>query len=749
MALLKINHYSITAPASVYDEEALTAIELSARTAKKVNDCVDAFNNLESTIDKTIDDSVNDYIEKGGFDAQIKQHTDAVVREVSNLNNEVKELDKRVDNIVVSGSENSPEVIDIRSGADGVTYPSAGSSVRGQLNKKVDLEEYYPVNYELGGLSITEAGWDYTEEYGRYNRVRIKEGHELHLKAGDVIGLRDYSDARFFVGIRVAGEYSFAGWLTQDYVVETDGDYVILVAHTVDKNLTQPEDVSILGSLIFVKKLNGAANIAKHTPDNIKSTFDIDLGFTLGAMNTEGLYNSFARYVTRDILCLDIDIVVKRSDVCRVAVYTFTDSTGRGVSDKGWVTDNGDYIIKAGTFFRLMVMAKDYSAENQTFITASEQYNHEIYKAITVEPLHGRGINLMNSAKTLIRINAYNTTPYTLKEPTPRKVKAINHRGYNYKATENTLTAFKHSKANGFDYVECDVRFSSDGHAVLFHDDTVDRISDGTGRVCDKTLIELLTLDLGGDGVATFVHFIQLCARLQLHPYIEIEPNGDSPINMEQAEYLVDIVKRNGMLRNVTWISFRSEDLLKVLQLDRGARVGYIVGAQVTNVEDVFKTYTTLMTGVNEVFIDLQYNSPILDECVSMCAQFGASLEVWTVNDDNPDAVEIVKDHPYISGVTSDNADIGQLIVDKVLEEFKPSGDDTDRGTFTYNGKEYPFDIGATWEEYCDSDDNEYGFEIDLDANVVRGNDGYCLYDELEEVEPTPHTKIKNGGVYC
>ena len=61
-------------------------------------------------------------------------------------------------------------------------------------------------------------------------------------------------------------------------------------------------------------------------------------------------------------------------------------------------------------------------------------------------------------------------------------MKSINHRGW-YKAPENTLSAYRESAANGFKYVECDVQFTSDGVAVLLHDDTIDRTSNGSGKI--------------------------------------------------------------------------------------------------------------------------------------------------------------------------------------------------------------------------------------------------------------------------
>ena len=62
---------------------------------------------------------------------------------------------------------------------------------------------------------------------------------------------------------------------------------------------------------------------------------------------------------------------------------------------------------------------------------------------------------------------------------------------------ENTLRAFRISKSDGAVGVEVDLTFTRDGHPVLLHDDTVDRTSNGSGRVEDLTLEHLKTLDFG------------------------------------------------------------------------------------------------------------------------------------------------------------------------------------------------------------------------------------------------------------
>lgn len=74
----------------------------------------------------------------------------------------------------------------------------------------------------------------------------------------------------------------------------------------------------------------------------------------------------------------------------------------------------------------------------------------------------------------------------------------IAHRGASEVAPENTLAAFREAARLGATWVELDVALSADGHAVVIHDDTLDRTTDGSGRVADRTLAALRRLDAGG-----------------------------------------------------------------------------------------------------------------------------------------------------------------------------------------------------------------------------------------------------------
>lgn len=86
------------------------------------------------------------------------------------------------------------------------------------------------------------------------------------------------------------------------------------------------------------------------------------------------------------------------------------------------------------------------------------------------------------------------------EEPTTgelRKFDTVAHRGAAGYAPENTIAAFDKGLEMKADYIELDVQRSKDGELVVIHDTTVDRTTDGSGRVGDLTFNELRSLDAG------------------------------------------------------------------------------------------------------------------------------------------------------------------------------------------------------------------------------------------------------------
>ena len=252
-------------------------------------------------------------------------------------------------------------------------------------------------------------------------------------------------------------------------------------------------------------------------------------------------------------------------------------------------------------------------------------------------------------------------------KPTPKIMRSVSHRGYNTVAPENTIPAYVLAKKMGFDIAECDVSFTSDGVAVLLHDETIDRTSDGSGNIASMTYEQAVQYDFGswksaeyaGTKIPTFEEFIRVCKEIQLHPYIELK-NG-STYTQAQINSVVDMVKAAGMQGNVTYLSFNATYLGYVKNADPTARLCYVVWSIDAN--SVSAVYN-LRTGKNDVAI-LSHYQRLTDDMVDLCIRYGIPLEAWSPND----ASWIENMNPYITGVTSDKLNAEKVLREKHITE--------------------------------------------------------------------------------
>jgi glycerophosphoryl diester phosphodiesterase len=80
------------------------------------------------------------------------------------------------------------------------------------------------------------------------------------------------------------------------------------------------------------------------------------------------------------------------------------------------------------------------------------------------------------------------------------------HRGAHYGPTagqENTMAAFRAAADLGYAYIETDIQATKDGQVVVFHDDTLDRLTGASGRVSDRSAADLARLRVGGQPIPT------------------------------------------------------------------------------------------------------------------------------------------------------------------------------------------------------------------------------------------------------
>ncbi|WP_185972590.1 glycerophosphodiester phosphodiesterase family protein, partial [Georgenia yuyongxinii] len=133
---------------------------------------------------------------------------------------------------------------------------------------------------------------------------------------------------------------------------------------------------------------------------------------------------------------------------------------------------------------------------------------------------------------------------------------AFAHRGGGREVPENSRAAVEHTVALGLGYLETDVRATSDGVAVLNHDATVDRTTDGAGRVDQLTWAQVATLrDASGARPVRLEELLGDYAALR----VNIDAKDDHGL-----EPLVRAIERTGAQDRVGLASFSDARLARL-----------------------------------------------------------------------------------------------------------------------------------------------------------------------------------------
>ncbi len=140
------------------------------------------------------------------------------------------------------------------------------------------------------------------------------------------------------------------------------------------------------------------------------------------------------------------------------------------------------------------------------------------------------------------------------------------HQGRSGNLPENTLAAFRNAVELGADWLEFDVQMSRDGQLVVIHDETVDRTTNGSGRVAELTLAELRALDAGnGEQIPTFTEVIGLARAAG----VPIMPEAKSPQLYPGLEArMVEAITAAGYADQTVIQSFDAVALARIRALD-------------------------------------------------------------------------------------------------------------------------------------------------------------------------------------
>ena len=163
----------------------------------------------------------------------------------------------------------------------------------------------------------------------------------------------------------------------------------------------------------------------------------------------------------------------------------------------------------------------------------------------------------------------------------------VGHRGALALAPENTIAAFEAGARCGVDAVEFDVQRTRDGVPIVIHDETLDRTTNGSGKVRDRTLAEVRVLDAGshfgprfaGERLLTLAELLEWARGRSIDLVLELKqpvPASGETRDRDLASNVVALVRRHELLDRTLFISFDHPCIAEVQELEPAARTGLL-----------------------------------------------------------------------------------------------------------------------------------------------------------------------------
>lgn len=327
--------------------------------------------------------------------------------------------------------------------------------------------------------------------------------------------------------------------------------------------------------------------------------------FVIGGMsNGTPNLSYYNRIAFVNLVSYEKNITIKIANGFRIGVHIY--ENGSFVSDSGWKT--GIYEIPAGTTFKFIIGRVTEQTETGNY------WWFDFLKAVTFE-----------ATEKFPNISLNKPFMYS------SRAKFMLHRGLNWEAPENSVPAFELAgQANAWG-IETDVYETSDGYFVCIHDNTVDRTTDGTGNVRDKTLAEIkaLTIDTGSHiedypnlKIPTLEEYLAVCKTYGCVAFIEIK-------SVTNLQGLFEIIRDYGLLYNCVFIVW--ESLLKnVRKVDVDAIIPCIL-----NGYSSAETYATILTAAKKyqnIMVGLEVDAKLTDAIIQEAHEYNIGVGCWTVD---------------------------------------------------------------------------------------------------------------------
>ncbi|MDD1476027.1 glycerophosphodiester phosphodiesterase [Arthrobacter sp. H16F315] len=242
---------------------------------------------------------------------------------------------------------------------------------------------------------------------------------------------------------------------------------------------------------------------------------------------------------------------------------------------------------------------------------------------------------------------------------------AMAHRGFSRDGLENSMAAFRAAVDLGFRYLETDVHTTADGVLLLFHDETLDRVTDGRGRISELPAATVALARIGG--AEPIPLFEELATA-----FPEVRFNLDVK-DWTSVDTLVAAIERFGLHERVLIASFsdrRRRAVLRQLSRPAAGSAGMVSNALFVLLGPVLPaavmaavTRRTLQ-GVHALQVPASYGAVtvVTPGFVRRAHRHGLQVHVWTIND--PAEMHRLLDLG-VDGIVTDRADL----LKEVLQE--------------------------------------------------------------------------------
>ena len=205
----------------------------------------------------------------------------------------------------------------------------------------------------------------------------------------------------------------------------------------------------------------------------------------------------------------------------------------------------------------------------------------------------------------------------------------VAHRGLSGIETENTNSAFVAAGNRTYFGIETDIHRTSDGKFVINHDEHLKRVADVDFNVEENPLSEsqkIVLKDIDGtkerlDLIPTYLeNYLAICKKYEKHCVLELK----SDFTDEEIKSIIDIINSYGVMRDLTFISFNYENLVKVRKF-----------LPTQSAQFLFSEFTDeIIENLKRDRIDVDVAYPALTEdIIKELHKEKLKVNCWTVND--------------------------------------------------------------------------------------------------------------------